>query len=296
LIKMNTDGPPRPFLTNGSTFWKEGARRYSPFSLPISLFRTFADTELTEEAILQFANTYGLLGRTVPIFFRRESASSIAQGESLQTWRAEISLMKAAVRLWCAIKERDLKALRARVHWDRNNLLSYDAQSDIGDIVASIPDLGPENTHIDLQRLGMLDDFQKGDVIGPAILFLSRIVDDKLEDRVSANTTPDLDHSKLRVSFSPSDLLAALWLQFSLSVDREEDFKKCRECGKWFALAPGTARADKEFCSSACRSKAYRKRQADARALHKTGLSVPAIARQLGVENQMVKKWISDHE
>jgi hypothetical protein len=296
LIKMSTEGPPRSFLTNGSMPWNKGARRYSPFSLPISLFRTFADTELTEQAILHFANTYGLLGRTVAIIRRGDRAPSIADGESLQVWRAEVSLMKAAVRLWDAIRARDLKALRTRIHWGRNDLVSYDAQSDIGDIGASIPELEPETTCVDLQHLGMRDVFQKGDVIRPAIFILSRIVDCKLKNQVSATTTADFDHLTLRMSFSPSNLLAALWLQFSLSVDRDENFKKCRQCGKWFALAPGTGRADKEFCSGACRSKAYRNRQADAQALHQTGLSVSDIARQLGVEKQVVKKWISDQE
>ena len=295
-IQMGTVGPPRSFLTNGSALWQQRARRYRPLALPISLFRTFADTELTEQAIRQFANNYGLLGRTVAILMPNVRTTSIAEGESLDAWKAEISLMKAAVHLWDLIRTRDLKALRARVRWHPNDVVDYYAQFDIGDIVASIPELDPETTYMDLRVLDMLDVFQAGDVVGPALFFLSRILTNKLENGVSLATSVDLAHSTLRMSFSPSTLLTAMWLQFALSVEQDEDFRKCRECGKWFALAPGTGRADKEFCSSACRSKAYRKRQAEARALHQRGLPINAIAKQLGVEKQIVRKWISDHE
>ena len=290
-IQMSTEGPPHSFLTNGSIDWQKSARRYRPLALPISLFRNFADTELTEQAILQFANNYGLLGRTVNIRMPNDQALSIVQGESLDAWKQEILLMKAAMRLWDAIKTRDEEALSARVHWDGNSGIRYDPRPDVGEMIHRIPELNEATPYINDTY-----DFQDGDLIAPALKFLSWILNDKLEDAVSVTTVVDVKRATFHMSFSPSILLTALWLQFALSVEQNEDFKKCRECKRWFALAPGTARADKEFCSSACRSKAYRKRQAEARALHQRGLPIHAIAKQIGVEKQIVKKWISDHE
>jgi hypothetical protein len=54
-------------------------------------------------------------------------------------------------------------------------------------------------------------------------------------------------------------------------------------------LAPGTARADKLYCSTPCRTKAYRKRQAEAVRLHGEGRSVDEIARELESDAETVR-------
>jgi len=285
-------GPVESFLTNGRMSWYNRARNYSPLQLAISLFRKFANTALTDEAILQFANTYGLLGQTKPIVIHTSKGESLADAELLDTWKREISVMRAAVRLWDAIKAHDLDALRVRIIWTGDDV-HYDPRADAGVLGDNLPELHPD---LDFKPFVHLGVFQKGDVIQPALYVLRSILSTKLEKSVAATTTVDVKDASIRMSFAPSSLLAALWLQFGMSIDEKQEFRQCRQCKEWFALAPGTARADKEFCSSACRSKAYRKRQLEARALHQTGLSVPDIAKQLGVEKLVVKKWISDHD
>jgi hypothetical protein len=39
------------------------------------------------------------------------------------------------------------------------------------------------------------------------------------------------------------------------------NLRACVQCRKWFTLEAGRGRSDKEYCSNACRMRAYRKRK-----------------------------------
>jgi hypothetical protein len=67
-----------------------------------------------------------------------------------------------------------------------------------------------------------------------------------------------------RLCLGPENLLDALWLQLAIALDRSESLQACVECGKWFAIKSGRGRSDKEFCSDACRMRAYRRRKGSA--------------------------------
>jgi hypothetical protein len=74
---------------------------------------------------------------------------------------------------------------------------------------------------------------------------------------------PNLDTSTLTVRselIAPSlaDMIRA---QFVLSVSSGVVHRQCAECPTWFAVYPGSGRPEKEFCSNACRMRAYRRRQ-----------------------------------
>jgi hypothetical protein len=91
----------------------------------------------------------------------------------------------------------------------------------------------------------------------------------------------------------PEGLVGAIWLQFARAVERDSQFRQCAECQIWFELAPGTARSDKLYCSTPCRTKAYRKRQAEAVRLRGEGRSIEDIARQLENDPDTVRSWIA---
>src|SRR5579862_4106364 len=61
-------------------------RQYAPMRNPV-LFRTFADVRCDPDAIVDFANRFGLL-------------TDAEEGESIGTWKAEITDMRAAVACW----------------------------------------------------------------------------------------------------------------------------------------------------------------------------------------------------
>jgi hypothetical protein len=59
----------------------------------------------------------------------------------------------------------------------------------------------------------------------------------------------------------PSTLLNALWTKLALAIDGSESLRTCIECKIWFTTKAGRGRSDKEYCSDACRMRAYRKRK-----------------------------------
>jgi hypothetical protein len=88
-------------------------------------------------------------------------------------------------------------------------------------------------------------------------------------------------------------LLSAVWLQFATAVNENVGHGRCRECGKWFVVAPNAARSSRRFCSTACRSKAYRERQDRARQMHAAKKSFAEIAAELDSDVATVRKWIT---
>jgi hypothetical protein len=59
----------------------------------------------------------------------------------------------------------------------------------------------------------------------------------------------------------PTTLLDAMWTQLALAVAGSEALRTCVECKKWFTIKADRGRSDKEYCSDACRTRAYRKRK-----------------------------------
>jgi hypothetical protein len=74
------------------------------------------------------------------------------------------------------------------------------------------------------------------------------------EDPESVSTLP-------RICIRPSHLRDALWIQLALAIDGGLDIRGCVQCRRWFALEAGRGRSDKEYCSNACRMRAYRERK-----------------------------------
>jgi len=64
-----------------------------------------------------------------------------------------------------------------------------------------------------------------------------------------------------RLCIRPSSLVEALWAQLILAIDGNVNLGACVQCRKWFTLEAGRGRSDKEYCSNACRMRAYRQRK-----------------------------------
>lgn len=71
--------------------------------------------------------------------------------------------------------------------------------------------------------------------------------------------TVDLSH--FRSEIVASSLLAALDVQWGMSVASNILHRQCAACSTWFAVHPGSGRPEKLFCSDACRMRAYRQRK-----------------------------------
>jgi hypothetical protein len=71
----------------------------------------------------------------------------------------------------------------------------------------------------------------------------------------------DPSSASARLCIRPNSLAYALWAQLLLAIDGNLNLRACVHCRKWFTLEAGRGRSDKEYCSNACRMRAYRKRK-----------------------------------
>jgi hypothetical protein len=121
---------------------------------------------------------------------------------------------------------------------------------------------------------------------------MQNLINEHLHHRASPRLLWEQSRDRLGLYIVPEGLIGALWLQFARAVERDARFRQCPECTTWFEVAPGRGRTDKQFCSNACRTKAYRKRQALAVRLHGEGRSLEDIARELDSDPDTVRGWI----
>ena len=81
---------------------------------------------------------------------------------------------------------------------------------------------------------------------GPPVALFLKI------DRLSASP---------KLCFRPFTFQEALWAQLAWKIDGDRSLLSCAHCRKWFTLEAGRGRSDKEYCSNACRMRAYRERK-----------------------------------
>src|SRR5262249_9802207 len=65
--------------------------------------------------------------------------------------------------------------------------------------------------------------------------------------------------------------------KFAEAISMNKRYRECKECGQWFEIPLRGARISREYCSTGCRSKAYRERQQRAYELHTQGKSFKEI-------------------
>jgi hypothetical protein len=143
------------------------------------------------------------------------------------------------------------------------------------------------------QHRAWFERFRRPDVLLPALAFVHQQVNEHLAGAVTPRLEYDGENGGQYVELLPQNLLAALWLQFALAVAGDKDYRDCEVCATPFEVSLDAARADRVFCSNACRSKAYRQRQEKARRLYVEGKTARAIAKELGSDLATVKKWIN---
>ena len=238
-------------------------RKYAPLAECTGLFRIFAQTEPTQQGILEFARLYGRLGHPqisiAPLHPPEEGQTWSA--ESIEHWKDAILSMRFAIRLWDLAKVGDTKGLAQYVRWFDADRVVCASHAKWWSAKPSTP-LPPGERSWTISRhitVDAFDQIRTGDLIGPALYVMQFEMNQHL-----LNGSPRMlwnrSHTRQELCVVPSDLLSALWLQFAQSVDGNTGYKQCPECAKWFEVAPGTGRADKQYCSNTCRSRAHRHR------------------------------------
>ena len=137
---------------------------------------------------------------------------------------------------------------------------------------------------------------QRGEVTDQEVQVLQHGLNQKLLHTVSVHLVPDVRHGGLTLRMRPFTLRGALWLQLAEAVSGNKEFRSCPTCGKWFELNPDTARTNRQFCSDACRTRAYRGRKEQAQKLAKEGKSIKEIAAEVDSDVKTVKGWIQSQQ
>jgi hypothetical protein len=291
-----------PFLTHGRPIGAGGFRvmRYQPLAAFSGLFRVFTDTEPSRDGIKAFADRFGPLGddvsKQIPLYDQPNAKGvPLGTGEPLGAWSDEILIMRYAIDIWEAARNGDVATLERVIRWRPDGSgVEIVGHPDVPRGQLPKAPAWVERTTIAHTHFGdgVLERFVPGDLVQPALHYLQSKVNGKLEGRASPQLLWDAERERLGLYIVPTGLIGALWLQFARAVERDSRFRQCAECGLWFELARGTARADKLYCSTPCRTKAYRKRQAEAVRLHAEGRSIEEIARRLESEPDTVRGWI----
>jgi hypothetical protein len=224
-----------------------------------TLFLKFAAVEPTAFGISEFANTYGNLSFACWVW----------------SWHEEVLAMRRALSVWEMLKGNKIARLKAHfktresqfevVKEDGALFVSGDCQIQFD----SHPHLPPNAQPLfpDQRVLeGVLGErkmvkkaVNDSDVSLAAKLYLIRVVN----DHIAKHTRSVLEWSGKRMSrlALAKNLLGTLWLQFERSIAGMREYRRCLTCGDYMEISHTVTRSDKEYCSDACRAKAYRNRK-----------------------------------
>ena len=237
-------------------------------NLHAGVFREFGGLN-TRQDIKKFADKYGdLFNHWSDPPHRYDGTSAL--GRLLSTWTQEIEDMRVLVNLWDHIKERNHDALKKLIFL-----------TDEGpEYVISTPKRGKRI--VNLTRAfttlsGGSFQFPQNDVLLPARCALQIEINTRLSEN---RTVPELAWTRdtketsgghyQRIIFKPSNLLAAMWIQFAQAITEELQMRQCESCGEYFQVGPGAAREDARFCKDVCRVRAWVKRKNEQKSAAKT--------------------------
>jgi hypothetical protein len=229
--------------------------------LPAGVFRDFAGLK-TQQQIKAFADKFGDLFNHWCDPQNRYDGTNVL-GRPLSTWTEEIGDMRVLVELWDQIKERNYDALKKLI------FLTDDGP----EYVISTPKRGERMVNLTrtlTTRSGEPIQFRPNDVLLPSRCALQIEINMRLSENKTIpeltwtrDTKEDSGGNHQRIIFRPSNLLAAMWIQFAQAVTEELQLRQCDFCGEYFQVGPGAARDDAKFCKAVCRVRAWnREKQA----------------------------------
>jgi hypothetical protein len=241
---------------------------YDPMEEP-SLHRTFARLPLKAAAIVEFANTYGFLGRETTALERfpmREEGTPEPgyYGEQLEDWCTHIFKLQTLLKIWDCYQNPDPPsfALLSKILeiddesiWIRQQYVSEVCDSYEGDTPSIDWDWDALET--DISELPSVAEDAVRLRLG-ARLLIREAVNDEL--RLSTHALIDVKEGS-EIYLVPTDLLGAIYIHFAKElVGRSTPTKQCRGCGSYFIPEHGR----QIYCDERCKFKAYRQRKKEA--------------------------------
>jgi hypothetical protein len=247
------------------------------------MVESFANIEPTEEGIHKFATQYGMLGIGESVRF---SDGSEGKGERVETWKREIVIIQNVLQVVQALQAGEHDTLKTWFSWDEGS--SYVTMH-------YHPDSPPPRRHLPLINMpftdsqllwgtehdGMLFNTPGVALLSPLLttppplLDTATIAQAWLQTQINHHftfyvgvaveeTNEGGEALALAPQIMPKNLCGALWLQLAYGLRGREWYRECPSCGRWFHVHAKARRANTTYCSTRCRVRASRQRQARA--------------------------------
>ncbi len=267
-----------------------------PLDETADLYTSFAALEVSEAAIVGFANLHGSLttGRDTSA-----EAGGWRKGERLSLWKREVTAMSRTLDLWEAVRARKVTAIDELISSNGGfglaHLLTLKAMWKV--VVGGYERTpGTLGDRADLQHLD--------DAITRALSVIHSDCSKRLEKHTAFGLLydPDIElptalrnqrprRGSLVQQAYPRNLLGGLWIQMATAIGSGREHRRCAGCEQWIAISPETRQSHSLYCRNACRATSHRRKRRQARELHADGVNVQEIARRLGTKIEHAKRW-----
>jgi hypothetical protein len=250
---------------------------YDPFE-ETCLFLMFTDLAPEPDAILGFANRFGLLGK----------GAVNKDGETLESWRKAIRWFNVLTSLWKASEQYDEPFIREHLHWEKEVVLCHG----LPDIPCAALGDPFRLDRAALKRAGVrYKDFESA-----AIIFVHQALNVAMSNVAPARLFLGWDwngeNRRSILWYQASSLFGVMVAQFFDAVSLDKHFPRCQACGRFFDEDEDW-RSDRTTCSDACRQKLHRMRREQALQLHAKGKEAQEIARKIRSDVETVQRWIA---
>jgi len=221
-------------------------QQYNPFE-KTTTFREFAalDAHLDTgnlNAILDFANKYGLLG------FAHDSW---LHPENLIDWAEEIYAMAIVVKLWNAISNHEMSIIKKHITFQDGQ---WSLKNYKGEWFNH-----PDSDEFSLQLAVASGSVMPANELEAANHFICQICNIRLMRKFSGTLYMDNRNIHPEFIINTHCLINVLWFNFTQAITRNLKFKQCEECTSYIQIRSKKRRFEKRFCSSRCQKRSKRK-------------------------------------
>lgn len=171
-------------------------------------------------------------------------------GDHEVLWHRETSAMRALLAVYDALRKRDVAELR---QW----FVRRDPRGWC--VTGGMTITGPEVRGDLWERVRNIQGGNDRGLFTIGWLFIELLLNRRYRD--APLLVSGTAYSSLDLAVHPRTLLDALWLQAGQLIARQQELRRCRQCGAWFLYGHGAKRIDARFCSVSCRVGANRRKR-----------------------------------
>jgi hypothetical protein len=193
---------------------------YYPLEDSPAISRKFSGAR-TSDDVISFANDYGLLG----LSSMRGQIESEMNMEPVCEWLFRAEQLRRMYFVWDLFDSSNKKELTKVIKWSKD---SDSVRAEFSKrVIYPIA-----NWH---ENRSWLSRWKPGDVLGPAKLLMVQEFNNRMERMASPLLLIDA-FGEIKPYNSPSNLLAAMWLEFGQIISGARKQTTCESCGKWMDI------------------------------------------------------------